>query len=317
MLIDAPDLSLRDLLAIVAVAEHAHFGRAAAALRIAQPTLSAQVKKVERALGVVLFDRSGRKFSVTPEGHRALPFIRDILGTAGSLVAGLDGRSAAQSPLRVGIIPTLGPYLLPHLLVPSSPPIPELTLCEQVTSELLRQLIDGTLDCAIVSLPIRHAALECFPLFDESFLLIAPRSHHILEHEVLSPNLLSVSEMVLLEEGHCFRDQAMAVCGSRRTGSPKLLTASLETLKLVVAAGGGYSLLPRLAAQPPGAVESRLVIRPFSRQAPLRTIVLCVRRSSPRHQEVHELAGLIRSRLPPSVKVVGQSEGRPRAGRVR
>ena len=201
---DLSELSIRDLLGVAAVAAHGHFGRAAASLRIAQPTLSAQVVKVETTLGVTLFERTARKFLITPDGQRLLPLVRELLAAAERLEAhaGQGARERAASPFRLGVIPTLGPYLMPYLLLPLRREHPRLRLsiAEHQTAKLLELLLDGTLDAAFLSLPVRHHSLEALPLFDEPFRLIAPVGSAIAAHKRLLPSRLAACDMILL--GH-------------------------------------------------------------------------------------------------------------------
>lgn len=308
-----PDLTLRDLTALVAVAQHKHFGRAASAMRVAQPTLSAQVQKAERVLGVRIFDRSARRFGVTPEGERLLPMVLDLVAGAERLGLSAGARGGVRTPIRLGIIPTLGPYLAPYLLGPDRqsvenrrgrPPRPALLLSEQVTEHLVESLRDGQIDAALLSMPVRFDWMETIALFDEPFRLIAQRGCSLLNRAHLTSACLSAEEMVLLDEGHCLREQSLDLCGRRRGGSPRVITTSLETLKHVVASGGGYSLIPQLATELPEAVRGLVEVRAFEDRKPRRRIGLCFRKSSARSEEMRGLAGWIASRLPASVSVL-------------
>lgn len=296
------DLSLPDLCAVAAVAAHGHFGRAAAALHLAQPTLSARVSKVESALGVRLFERSARRFLVTPEGERVLPMVRELLAAADRLGSATDEHETARE-LRLGVIPTLGPYLMPHLLFPWSRRRggPALAITEQPTARLVELLLDGTLDAALLSLPLRNDSLDVLPLFDEPFRLIAPRDSEIARMERLSASKMCARDMILLEEGHCLREQAIAVCGKRGGSSPRVVTTSLETLKYLVASGAGYSLLPLLACELPRGLEKLVVLREFDERPPSRRIALCVRRSLARREEAERLARFVRENPPEGV----------------
>lgn len=307
---NVPDLTLRDLLALAAVAQHGHFGRAAAAMRIAQPTLSAQVRKAERVLGVRIFERSARRFSVTPEGERLLPMIRDLVAGAERLGLAASARPGRGAPIRLGLIPTLGPYLVPHLLGVRGAAgdredgRPTMLISEQVTEQLVESLRDGQIDAALLSLPVRHEWMETIALFDEPFRLIAERGCSLLDRDRLTTGCLIAEEMVLLDEGHCLREQALHLCGRRRGGSPRVITTSLETLKHVVASGGGYSLIPQLASSLPEGLRGRVEVRAFEDRKPKRRIGLCFRRSSARAGELRSLAAWIRARLPDGVERV-------------
>lgn len=298
------DLSLAEFRAVAAVAATGHFGRAATTLRVSQPTLSAQVQKVERVFGTRLFERSARRFLITPDGERLLPLVRETLLAAERLqIAAAGSTSLPHAPLRLGIIPTLGPYFMPHLLLPLRRECPELQLAitEQPTSDLTTALLDGTLDAALLSLPIRTDSLECTHLFDEPFRLIAPRGSTILKADRLSPGRLCACDMVLLEEGHCLREQAIAVCSKRGGTSPRMVTTSLETLKYLVAADSGYSLLPSLACEVPTGLKELVKIRSFDERPPSRQIGLCLRRTLARRERVELLAEFIRRHLPVGV----------------
>ena len=305
---DLSELSIRDLLGVAAVAAHGHFGRAAASLRIAQPTLSAQVVKVETTLGVTLFERTARKFLITPDGQRLLPLVRELLAAAERLEAhaGQGARERAASPFRLGVIPTLGPYLMPYLLLPLRREHPRLRLsiAEHQTAKLLELLLDGTLDAAFLSLPVRHHSLEALPLFDEPFRLIAPVGSAIAAHKRLLPSRLAACDMILLEDGHCLRQQSISVCTKRGGPTPRLVTTSLETLKYLVAAHAGYSLLPGLACDLPAGLRELVGIRNFDDQVPSRRIGLCCRRTLPRRRDAIDLADFVRSHPPPGVHAI-------------
>jgi LysR family hydrogen peroxide-inducible transcriptional activator len=308
------DLSICDLRAVAAVAAHRHFGRAAGALRLAQPTLSARVQKSERALGAHLFERTARRFHITPDGERLLPIVRELLSIADRLgSAAAPGRKHA-APVRLGVIPTLGPYLMPHLLphLRRGADAGSLTITERPTAALLESLLDGTLDAALLSLPLRSDSLQCLPLFDEPFRLIAQRGSAIAGVDRLLPARLCACDMVLLEDGHCLRGQAVAVCNRRGGTEPRMVTASLETLKYLVAAGSGYSLLPALACSLPKGLGELLRLRDFDGHPPSRRIGLCFRRTLTRREHVLALAALIRSHPPPGVRPITHSPPTPR-----
>ncbi len=303
---NARDLSVQDLLAVVTVAKTNHFGHAAEELGIAQPTLSAQVQKVERALGVTFFERAARKFLITPSGERLLPLVREMLASADRLTtASLE--DSRPAPLRLGVIPTLGPYLMPHVLVPLAKKSPGFTLdiTERPTATLIERLLDGLLDAAILSLPVKNTSLAALPIFDEAFSLIAPRGSEIARCACLSPGQLAASDMVLLDEGHCLREHVVSACNKRGGTQPKVVAASLETLKYMVAAGGGYSLLPALAADIPDALHELVEVRPFDDHPVVRRVALCYRRTLANPARVLQLADFMRKHPPKAVQVVG------------
>lgn len=305
---DISDLSFRDLEAIVTVGEVGHFGRAAASLGIAQPTLSSQVRKVEATLGAVLFERAGRRVFISEAGRRVIPLARDLLTRARSLPGeAADAASTSTAPLHVGIIPTLGPYLVPHLLARRgrTDAIMRLSISEHTTTRLVLMLREGTVDAAILSLPVGEPALTEWPVFDEPFMLVVPRGHRLATAERVSPSSLSAAEMVLLEEGHCLRDQALAVCRARGADRPRVVAASIETLKYMVAAGEGYSLLPLLTCGLTPELERLVVVRPFDERTPLRRVGLCARASYPRAAHVEALATWVRERVAPGLVRLG------------
>lgn len=293
------DLSIKDLEAIVTVADAGHFGRAAETLVIAQPTLSAQVKKVETILGVELFERTGRSFLVTPIGQRMLQMSRDLLIRARSLAAEAAAADHDHAPLSIGIIPTLGPYLMPHLLSRKGKrtSIPPLNISEHTTGVLMQQLRDGAIDAAIVSIPVQHESVRERPIFDEPFRLVVPKGHHLATTPRLAPSSLIAREMVLLEEGHCLRDQAMAVCRAKGSAKPRVVAASLETLKYLVAAGEGYSLLPLLSCRLTPELKALVEVRAFDDRTPYRRVGICSRISFARSKALDALAELIRVRV--------------------
>lgn len=303
---DTRDLSVQDLLAVVTVAKTRHFGHAADELGIAQPSLSAQVQKVERALGVIFFERAARKFLVTPAGERLLPLVREMLLSAERLAAA-SHESSRPRPLRLGVIPTLGPYLMPHVLVPLARAGNGFTLdiTERPTATLVEKLLEGSLDAAILSLPVKHNSLATLPIFDEAFSLIAPRGSEIARCACLSPGQLAASDMVLLDEGHCLREQVVSACSKRGGTQPKVVAASLETLKYMVAAGNGYSLLPALASGIPEGLRELVEVRAFDDHPVVRRVALCYRRTLADARRVLQLADFMRKHPPKNVQVVG------------
>ncbi|HVJ35214.1 MAG TPA: LysR substrate-binding domain-containing protein [Terriglobia bacterium] len=296
-------MTLTELRYIVALADHRHFGRAAEACHVSQPTLSTQIRKLEEQLGVTLFER-GKQVSATETGLRIIAEARQILAGVGRL---RDLAQAAQAPLagplRLGVIPTLGPYLLPWLLEPLEARHPqlELGLTEDLTDTLLARLLDYELDTALVALPVEGGEFETLPLFEEPFLLACPVGHPLAALAVADTGKLQDSRLMLLNEGHCLRDQAIAVCGQDWT-DPRFQTASLATLLQLVASGHGCTLLPALAArleQQPRIAQVKL-----EDSAAKRRIGLVYRRSSPRSADFHALAAVIRQAMPDCVTAI-------------
>lgn len=277
-------MNLRDLQYLVALAEHRHFGRAAEACSVSQPTLSTQVRKLEEELGVTLVERAPRKVMLTETGQQIAARARDVLAGVEQITR-IAQRS--QDPegggLRLGIFPTLGPYLLPHVLgrIRERFPRLELLLTEEKSPELLQRLRKGRLDAAILALPIHDDAMHAEFLFEEPFLVAAPESHPLAQRRSLRLADLEGQRLLLLEYGHCLRDQALEVC--RMSGAAErhgFRATSLETLRQMVAADVGITLLPVLAVQPPIAHPHNVHLTPFGSPAPSRRIALCWRKSS-------------------------------------
>ena len=266
-------MNLRDLRYLVAVADHRHFGRAAEACFVSQPTLSTQLKKLERQLGVELVERNPRHIMLTDVGERVVEHARAALDEA-DLIEQIARQATdpATGSLRLGVFPTLAPYLLPHVvpLLHERFPDLELLLVEEKSAELHDRLRDGRLDAALLALPMHDESLCAQPLFREDFLLAVPATHPLaLEDGPVDPAVLTTEHVLLLEEGHCLRDQALAVCqlagASERAG---FRATSLETLRQMVAAGVGITLLPELAVRAPVPDNPDLVLRRFAPPVP-------------------------------------------------
>jgi LysR family hydrogen peroxide-inducible transcriptional activator len=309
-------MTLQDLRYVVALAETRHFARAAEACHVSQPTLSTQIKKLEDELGVALFERTNRRVTLTAMGREIVAQARVVLEEVAKLEQlAQQGHNPMVGPLRLGIIPTLGPYLLPHLIPPLREAYPELKLYvrEELTVNLLRQVRAGALDALLLSLPIDREGLEVAMLFHEPFVLALPVGRPLTQKRQVREADLVQEHVLLLEDGHCFRDQALAVCGFPPQGETEVFRASsLETLRQMVAAGVGCTLLPTLAASTTAPSASLIVLRPFAPPVPSRTIGLVWRRSFPRPATMQALAELIRARLPPGVAAI-PAKGTPDA----
>ena len=298
-------MNLRDLKYLVALADHKHFGRAAAACYVSQPTLSTQIRKLEEELGVSLVERAPRKVMLTPAGREAADRARAIVAEVEQMKeAARRSRDPEAGTVRLGIFPTLGPYLLPHVvpLVRSRFPKLELLLVEEKSDVLLSRLRDGKLDAVVLALPLADEQLQAEFLFEEPFVLAVPEQHPLATRESLQMEDLADQRLLLLEDGHCLRDQALNVCqlagASEKSG---FQATSLETLRQMVAANVGITLLPMLAVQPPVARPDNLKLCPFQGPgAPSRRIGLVWRRSSAMSGFLEQLAGLFRS-LPPEL----------------
>ncbi|HEU4856345.1 MAG TPA: DNA-binding transcriptional regulator OxyR [Rhodanobacteraceae bacterium] len=294
-------MNLRDLHYLVALADHRHFGRAAEACFVSQPTLSTQVRKLEEELGVTLVERNPRKVLLTEVGQQIVARARDVLNEVEQIrhIAHRDQDPAAGS-LRLGIFPTLGPYLLPHVLATIRTRFPrlELLLIEEKSPELMQRLREGKLDAALLALPVHDEALHAEFLFEEPFLLAAPDAHPLAGRRALKLADLEDQHLLLLEDGHCLRDQALEVC--RMSGASEkqgFRATSLETLRQMVAANVGVTLLPVLAVQPPIARTGNVHLTPFRGHAPSRRIAMFWRKSSAMHTFLLQLAEVFK-RLP-------------------
>ncbi|MGA9275739.1 LysR substrate-binding domain-containing protein [Ilumatobacter sp.] len=278
-------MNLRDLEYVAAVADHRHFGRAAEACGVSQPTLSAQIRKLEDELGVELFERSPRNITPTPAGERVLERIHRVLIETSSIAEIATEMGDSESAvLRVGLFPTLAPYLLPHVVpeVRSAFPNLNLHLVEAKTDEIVEQLRSGRLDVGVLALPIVGDDLTSELLFSEEFVLATPSDHPLaLAGDPVSPAALVDQHMMLLEDGHCLREQSLAVCNLvGASEDAELRSTSLETMRQMVAAGVGITLLPRLAVSPPITRSPMISLVEFVEPRPARTIAMFWRTTS-------------------------------------
>ena len=292
-------MNLRDLKYLVALAEHKHFGRAAAACFVSQPTLSTQIKKLEDELGVPLVERAPRKVMLTPAGREAAMRARGIVAEVEQMKeAARRSRDPEAGTVRLGIFPTLGPYLLPHVVptIRSRFPQLELLLVEEKSDVLLAQLRNGQLDAALLALPLADEQLHAEFLFEEPFVLAAPVGHPLAERSHLTLDDLADQRLLLLQDGHCLRDQALDVCqlaGAQEKS--EFQATSLETLRQMVAANVGVTLLPMLAVKPPVAPSPTMRLVGFSgAHPPSRRIAMVWRRSSAMADFLQQLATVFR-----------------------
>jgi LysR family hydrogen peroxide-inducible transcriptional activator len=291
------ELKLKDLRYLVAVADQRHFGRAAARCFVSQPTLSAQLKKLEQALGVQLIERAPNNVSLTAVGEEIVARARRIL-EASDEVVGLarSHHDPLSGRLRLALLPTIGPYLLPQVAPVIRKALPRLTLhlYEYQTAPLLAKLHAGELDVGILALPVELEGLESRELYREEFLLAVPERHPLAARERVRVADLRDETLLLLEEGHCLRDQALEVCS--RVGvrdSQDFRATSLETLRQMVAAGAGVTLLPELAGRGAYRTGRGVALRPFVRPAPVRHIGAVWRKTTPRRAAIEAVCGLI------------------------
>ncbi|NQW08332.1 MAG: LysR family transcriptional regulator [Alphaproteobacteria bacterium] len=297
-------LSLRDLEYLVAVAEHGHFGRAAASCGVSQPSLSAGIRKVEDILGLRVFERASRRVLLTRDGALAIERARHVLAAADRFLAPV---AEADDPLsgvfRLGAITTVGPYLFPHALAPlrSAHPRLELQIEEGLTSHLVARLRVGALDAVVLSPPLAEVGLVIEPLYREPFRLAIPRGWPLAAQETVALDDLDMSKAVLLEEGHCLRDQSLSLCAA--TGARPCHTAmSLETLKAMIAVGEGFSLLPASAVTDEASHGGLIRYRALRDQRAHRQVALAWRASRQPDRDVRLLAAVLRRHPPPGAE---------------
>lgn len=301
-------MTLQKLRYVVALADLGHFGQAAEACFVSQSTLSTGLKKLEEFLGITLFDRSLKRVTPTPIGREIIDSARLILQEAERIrkLARLS-QDPMDCTAQLGVIPTLGPYYLPHALtmVHKLHPRLRLLLREVMTPHLLKDLAEGRLDGGLLALPIDDPALEVAPLFVEPFLAAVPAVHALAKKKEIHVEELAQAGLLLLEEGHCLRDQALEACRLEGLRSEEIRATSLETLRQMVGMGLGVSLIPVLAAEGPKPTRRQVVLKPLAGKAAARTIGLVWRRRSPAARTMDRLARTLADYLPEGVIPVG------------
>jgi LysR family hydrogen peroxide-inducible transcriptional activator len=297
-------VNLRALQYFVKLADLRHFSNAAEACFVSQPTLSTQIRKLEDELGVQLVERSPKKVMLTAVGQEIAERARLVLRDIDQIrtVARRSG-NPAEGTLRLGLFPTLAPYLLPHVVpeIRRTYPALRLQLSEEKTEDILRLLHQGALDAALLALPVPEDNLSMEILFEEPFVLAVPAGHPLAAREAIDMNDLSGTELLLLEEGHCLREHALEVC--TLAGAHERVdfhATSMETLRQMVAAEVGITLMPLLSVKPPIARTGNIVLRRFADPQPSRTIALVWRSSSALAPFLAELADCFRN-LPPGL----------------
>lgn len=294
-------MTLTELRYIVAVARERHFGRAAEACFVSQPTLSVAIKKLEDELEVKLFERGASEITVTPLGEEIVRQAQTVIeGAAGIKETAKRGKDPVSGPLRLGVIYTIGPYLLPDLVKQAIDRVPQMPLMlqENFTAKLLDMLRTGELDCAIMAEPFPDTGLAVAPLYDEPFMVAVPKTHALARRKHVSAEELKQETMLLLGTGHCFRDHVLEVCpeyarfSSDAEGIRKSFEgSSLETIKYMVASGMGVTVVPQLSVPKDTQPHVRYVA--FSAPAPTRRVVLAWRRTFTRYEAIAALRNAI------------------------
>ena len=294
-------MTLTELRYIVAVARERHFGRAAEGCFVSQPTLSVSVKKLEEELDVKIFERGANEITVTPLGQEIVRQAQAVIEQASAIKEiAKRGKDPVSGPLKLGVIYTIGPYLLPDLVRQAIDRVPQMPLMlqENFTGKLLEMLRTGELDCAIMAEPFPDTGLAVAALYDEPFMAAVPKSHPLAKRKSISTEELKSETMLLLGTGHCFRDHVLEVCpeyarfASDAEGIRKSFEgSSLETIKDMVASGMGVTVVPQLSVPKDSQPHIRYI--PFTKPAPTRRVVLAWRRTFTRYEAVAALRNAI------------------------
>ncbi len=310
-------MNLRDLRYLVAVAEHQHFGRAAEACFVSQPTLSTQIKKLEEELGVVLLERTNRQVMLTPVGERIVSQAQRVLREVSQMVhIAEEHRDPYGGEFRLGIIPTVAPYLLPRILGPIQKSFPKLKiqLTEGQTAVISRLLREGELDAVILALPLEEENLRHVPLYSEDFYFAVSKHHPKAGRKSVTLADLDEEQVLLLEDGHCLRDQALDICKSHNAvENTNFRATSIETLRQMVAADVGITLMPELAI-----TTRRGPVRylPFRGEHPHRDIGLCWRASSTRGSLILEMGQVLQDAMKKVMNEVTKEQTKQTAKRA-
>jgi LysR family hydrogen peroxide-inducible transcriptional activator len=294
-------VNLKDLKYLVALADTGHFGKAAARTFVSQPTLSAQLKKLEDYLGVKLVERQPKNVQLTDVGKQVVVRARRMLEEGDEIIAlARSNTDPLAGKLKLALIPTIGPYLLPRIMPKIRKALPHLALMlyEYQTEGLLKRLRDGEIDLGIIALPVAHEGLASQELYEEAFTVALPNHHPLAEKSTIKLQDLKGHTLLLLEDGHCLRDQALEVCSRVEVREAEDFRAtSLETLRQMVVAGLGITLLPELAVDAPFGSQRGLTIRQFAKPAPSRTVGAVWRKSTTRGAAIGELCKLVQATL--------------------
>jgi LysR family hydrogen peroxide-inducible transcriptional activator len=299
-------MNLRDLRYLVALADTRHFGKAAERCYVSQPTLSAQIKKLENYLGVQLIERQPRRVALTETGAKIVPLARRMLQESDEIVAlARNEHDPLAGKLNMALIPTIGPYLLPLVMRRIRKQLPRLKLMlyEYQTQPLLEKLRAGDIELGILALPVPLDGLEARELYEEPFTVAVPTSSDLAKKQHLKVDDLNGETVLLLEDGHCLRDQALDVCNRVDAKENEDYRAtSLETLRQMVAAGLGITLLPELATRGPFGSGHGLAVKTFTRPVPSRSVGAIWRKSSSRTQAINAICDVISTAVKESKK---------------
>ena len=290
-------MNLKDLKYLVALADTGHFGKAAERTFVSQPTLSAQLKKLEEYLGVKLVERQPKNVQLTEVGRQIVVRARHMLDEGDEIIAlARSNTDPFAGKLKVALIPTIGPYLLPRVMQKIRKTMPHLGLMlyEYQTEPLLKRLRDGEIDLGILALPALQEGVESRPLYEEAFTVALPNHHPLADKSTIKVADLKGQTLLLLEDGHCLRDQALEVCSRVDVREAEDFRAtSLETLRQMVVAGLGLTLLPELAVESPFGSQRGLTIRQFGKPVPTRTVGAVWRKSSTRAAAIAAICDVV------------------------
>ena len=306
-------MTLTELRYVVALARERHFGRAATACFVSQPTLSVAVKKLEEELGVLIFERYQHEVAITPVGERIIAQAERVLEQAAVIkTISAEGKDQLKGEFRLGIIYTVAPYLLPRLIPLLHERAPEMRLIidEDFTANLAPRLRRGDLDAVIISTPFEVAAVNVEVLYEEPFVIALPHGHPLGRKQRITADEMIEETLLLLKTGNCFRDQVMAVCPacggeafSRDRIQKTLEGSSIETIRSMVAAGSGITVLPALSAREDGEVGRLLEYRPFAEPVPSREIAIAYRATFPRDKAIAVIRGAVADSGLPGVRL--------------
>ncbi|MBT3767417.1 MAG: hydrogen peroxide-inducible genes activator [Rhodospirillales bacterium] len=296
-----PEPTLRQLRHFLSLAEHCHFSRAAEACLLTQSSLSASIKELEGVLGVTLFERTKRSVMLTPLGREMVGLAKTVTARVDDLTDAVKGAGAPLAgDLRMGVIPTISPFLLPRVLPGLREAYPDLQLYlrEEQTASLLRQLADGDLDTVLMALPYKTEKVDVFEFADDPFLIVFPRGHEMEKFETATPARLKRDALLVMEEGNCLTDQTLAMGTlSERVGRTQFQASSLHTLVQMVDNGLGLTILPKMAVDAGILRGLKLNFRPFSSPKASRHIALAWRKTSQRGEEFRMLGQYLRDEL--------------------